>query len=141
MDDLTVDIKLKYPDPDLLHGLSARAVTINPADKVAADPDYFTHPISAGPYVVTEYTPNGPLKMKENPNYVNGPMVVKNIEIASVPGPDLQGPPARHRRARLRLGSPDRGEGQLPAGSPPVHHRGQWREHALPEHGPGRQGR
>jgi peptide/nickel transport system substrate-binding protein len=85
VDDLTVDIKLKYPDPDLLHGLSARAVTINPADKVAADPDYFTHPISAGPYVVTEYTPNGPLKMKENPNFVNGPMVVKNIEIASVP--------------------------------------------------------
>jgi peptide/nickel transport system substrate-binding protein len=34
---------------------------------------------------VTEYTPNGPLKMKENPNYVLGPMVVKNIEIAFVP--------------------------------------------------------
>ena len=85
VDDLTVDIKLKYPDPDLLHGLSARAVAINPADKVANDPDYFTHPVSAGPYVVTEYTPNGPLKMTENPNFVGGPMVVKNIEIASVP--------------------------------------------------------
>jgi ABC-type transport system substrate-binding protein len=85
VDDTTVDIKLKYPDPDLLHGLSARAVAVNPADKVASDPDYFTHPISAGPYVVSEYTPNGPLKMKENPNFVGGPMVVKNIEIASVP--------------------------------------------------------
>lgn len=84
-DELTVDIKLKYPDPDLLHGLSARAVTINPADKVAADPDYFLHPISAGPYVVTAYTPNGPLTMKENPNFVGGPMVVKSIEIVSVP--------------------------------------------------------
>ena len=85
VDDLTVDIKLKYPDPDLLHGLSARAVTINPADKVAANPDYFLKPISAGPYMVTEYTPNGPLKMVENPNYVFGPMVVKAIEVAFVP--------------------------------------------------------
>ena len=84
-DDLTTVITLKYPDPDLLTGLSARAIAINPADKVAADADYFLHPVSAGPYVVTEYTPNGPLKMKENPNYVLGPMVVKNVEIASVP--------------------------------------------------------
>ncbi len=85
-DELTVDIKLKYPDPDLLHGLSARAVTINPADKVAAGgADYFLKPISAGPYMVTEYTPNGPLKMTENPNFVGGPMVVKNIEVAFVP--------------------------------------------------------
>jgi peptide/nickel transport system substrate-binding protein len=85
VDPLTVDLKLKYPDPDLLNGLSARAVAINPVDKVKADADYFTHPISAGPYTVTEYTPNGPLKMTENPNYVLGPMVVKNIEIAFVP--------------------------------------------------------
>ena len=60
-------------------------MALNPADKVAADPDYFTHPISAGPYMVTEYTPNGPLKMAENPNYICGPMVVKNIEVAYVP--------------------------------------------------------
>jgi peptide/nickel transport system substrate-binding protein len=84
-DDTTVEISLKYPDPDLLQGLTARAVAINPADKVASDPDYFTHPVSAGPYVVATYTPNGPLTMKENPNFVNGPMVVKNVDIESIP--------------------------------------------------------
>jgi peptide/nickel transport system substrate-binding protein len=85
VDTLTAKLNLKYPDPDLLNGLSARAMALNPAAKVAADKDYFLHPVSAGPYMVKEYTPNKSFTMVENPNFVGGPMVVKQIEVVNVP--------------------------------------------------------
>jgi len=85
VDDVTAVLNMNYPDPDLLHGLSARAMALNPADKVASDPDYFLHPVSAGPYMVTEYTPNKSFTMAENPNWVGGPLVVKQIEVVNVP--------------------------------------------------------
>jgi len=85
VDDTTAILHMNYPDPDLLLGLTGRSLSINPADKVASDPDYFMHPVSAGPYVVTEFTPNKTLHMQENPNYVFGPMVVKAIDLVYVP--------------------------------------------------------
>jgi peptide/nickel transport system substrate-binding protein len=85
VDDLTATLTLKYPDPDLINGLSARAIALNPADKLASDPDYLLHPVSAGPYMVTEFTPNKSIHLAENPNYVGGPMVVKGIDILYVP--------------------------------------------------------
>lgn len=83
-DDLTAVLTMNYPDPDILHGLSARAVALNPADRVN-DEDYYLKPVSAGPYVVAEYVPNGNIRLEENPNYINGEMVVKTIEIVNVP--------------------------------------------------------
>jgi len=85
VDPLTAKLNLRYPDPDLLHGLSARAMALNPAAKVAADKDYFLHPVSAGPYMVKEFTPNKSFTMVENPNFVGGPMVVKQIEVVNIP--------------------------------------------------------
>ncbi len=85
VDDTTAILHMDYPDPDLLLGLTGRSLSINPADKMASDPDYFMHPVSAGPYVVTEFTPNKTLHMQENPNYVFGPMVVKGIDLVYVP--------------------------------------------------------
>ncbi len=85
IDDLTAQLNLKYPDPDLMNGLSARALALNPADQLANDPDYFLHPVSAGPYMVTDYTPNGNIHLEANPNYVGGPMVVQGIDIVYVP--------------------------------------------------------
>jgi len=85
VDDLTADLIMNYPDPDLLHGLTARAMALNPADQLANDPDYLLHPVSAGPYMVAEYTPNQSIHLAENPNYVGGPMVVKGIDLVYVP--------------------------------------------------------
>jgi peptide/nickel transport system substrate-binding protein len=85
IDDLTAQLNLKYADPDLWNGLSARALALNPADAVTNDPDYFLHPVSAGPYMVTEYTPNSTLHLAANPNYVGGPMVVQGIDVMYVP--------------------------------------------------------
>ncbi len=85
VDAVTAKLTLKYPDPDLWNGLSARAMALNPAAKVASDKDYFLHPVSAGPYMVKEFTPNKSFTMVENPNFVGGPMVVKQIELVNVP--------------------------------------------------------
>lgn len=85
IDDLTAELTLTYPDPDLWNGLSARAIALNPAEQVLNDPDYFLHPVSAGPYMVTEYTPNSTIHLEANPNYVKGPMVVQGIDIVYVP--------------------------------------------------------
>jgi ABC-type transport system substrate-binding protein len=85
-DDLTADLIMNYPDPDLLHGLSARAMALNPADQLAADTEgYLLKPVSAGPYMVTEFTPNQSIHLQANPNYVGGPMVVQGIDIEYVP--------------------------------------------------------
>ena len=41
--------------------------------------------MSAGPYVVKEWIPNSNRALlEENPNYVNGPMAIKQIEIVYV---------------------------------------------------------
>lgn len=86
IDDLTAQLNLKYPDPDLFHGLSARAMALNPADRLAEDLEgYLLAPVSAGPYMVTEYTPNASIHLQANPNYVKGPMVVQGIDIVYVP--------------------------------------------------------
>jgi ABC-type transport system substrate-binding protein len=85
VDDLTAVLHLNYPDPDLLNGLSGRAMALNPASLMASDPDYLLHPVSAGPYMVKEFTPNKTFTMVENPNYIGGPMVVKEVEISYVP--------------------------------------------------------
>lgn len=85
-DDLTADLIMNYPDPDLWHGLSARAMALNPADKLAADLEgYLLNPVSAGPYMVTEFTPNQSIHLQANPNYVGGPMVVQGIDVVHVP--------------------------------------------------------
>lgn len=84
VDPLTAKLNLKYPDPDLLNGLSARAMALNPASKMGSA-DYYLKPVSAGPYMVKEFTPNKSFTMVENPNFVGGPMVVKQIEVVNVP--------------------------------------------------------
>lgn len=85
VDDLTATLNLKYPDPDLLNGLAGRAMALNPASKLASDPEYLLHPVSAGPYMVTQYTPNKSIHLQANPNYIGGPMVVQGIDIVYVP--------------------------------------------------------
>lgn len=83
--DTTVKVNLAYPDPDILTELTGRAMAINPAKEVAGDPNYFNHPVSAGPYVVQNYSPGQQnVTLVENPNYWGGPMMAKKIIVAGV---------------------------------------------------------
>ena len=48
-------------------------------------PTNFLHPVSAGPYVLVDWTPGAPeWVLEENPNYVNGPMAIKQLIFRAV---------------------------------------------------------
>lgn len=87
IDDRTAVVNLKSPDPDLLSWFAERALQLHPKSLIESDPNYWTHPVSAGPYVVDQGWEPGSstFRASENPNYVHGPMAAKAIEIDSVP--------------------------------------------------------
>jgi peptide/nickel transport system substrate-binding protein len=89
VDDQTAVVNLNGPDPDLLSWFAERALSLHPKSEVESDPDYWSHPVSGGPYMVDEsWTPGSDVfKAVENPNYPKGPMMAKSIEIVSVPDP------------------------------------------------------
>lgn len=85
-DDRTIVFSLKAPYPDLFSALAFQYIVLHPKEKIEADPDYFTHPVSSGPYMIKEWTPGTPTALlAANPNYVGGQPVIREIEIVSVP--------------------------------------------------------
>lgn len=89
VDDLTAVVHLNGPDPDLLSWFAERSLALHPKSEVESDPDYWSHPVSGGPYMVDKsWTPGSDVfRAEENPNYPKGPMMAKTIEIVSVPDP------------------------------------------------------
>jgi len=84
-DDSTLVWKFTSPNPDFLQYLGRIFLQIHPKRLVESDPDYFEHPLSAGPYFVKEWVPNSNRALlEENPFYVNGPMSIKQIELVYV---------------------------------------------------------
>ena len=84
-DDSTIVFTLSAPWPEFLFQISDRYLAIHPRSKVEGDPNYFTHPVSAGPYVVSSWNPGDTtMTLDENPKYVGGPMSIKQIEFADV---------------------------------------------------------
>lgn len=81
--DTTVVFKMSSLFLDLETQLAeCNVIAIHPRSKVEADPtNYFNKPVSAGPYLVKEWTPGtASILLAENPNYVGGPMAVKELE-------------------------------------------------------------
>lgn len=87
VDERTAVVHLNGPDPDLLSWFAERSLQLHPKSLVESDEDYWSHPVSGGPFMVEEgWTPGGnTFRAVENPNYPNGPMMAKTIEIVSVP--------------------------------------------------------
>lgn len=85
-DDRTVVFHLSQPYLGLSITLGHMAMNIHPKAQVEADPDYFNHPVSSGQYVLKEWTPGASTwTIEENPNYVGGPSMIREIEISAVP--------------------------------------------------------
>lgn len=84
----TVEIVLEKPFPNLLIGLSDHAYAIFPKAKIEADPDFFKKMpvVGSGQYVLTEWTSGAPeWAMEENPNFFDGPSMIKRLEFVAVP--------------------------------------------------------
>ena len=85
-DDVTLVWTLETPNIQFTYWFGMQFLLIHPKKLIEADPDYFEHPVSAGPYVVTEWIPGTDRALLvENPNYVHGPMAIREIEIINVP--------------------------------------------------------
>lgn len=84
-DDSTIVFTLSAPWPEFLFQISDRYLAMHPRSKVEGDPNYFTHPVSAGPYAVSSWNPGDTsMTLDDNPHYVGGPMSIKEIEFADV---------------------------------------------------------
>jgi peptide/nickel transport system substrate-binding protein len=84
-DDTTIVFTLSAPWPEFLFQTADRYLALHPRAKVEADANYFTHPVSAGPYVVSSWNPGDTsMILDENPKYVSAPMSIKQVEFADV---------------------------------------------------------
>ncbi|MEV0714565.1 ABC transporter substrate-binding protein [Asanoa sp. NPDC050611] len=86
-DERTAKVNLKGPDPDLLSWFAERALQLHPKKLIESDKDYWSHPVSGGPYMIDKgWTPGSDVfRAVENPNYPKGPMMAKAIEMVSIP--------------------------------------------------------
>ncbi len=86
VDDLTMVWTLSQPEVNFIHFFAFQFFLIHPREQIESDPEYFTHPVSAGPYMLQDWIPGAPTAvLVENPNYVHGPMMIRQLEIVSVP--------------------------------------------------------
>jgi peptide/nickel transport system substrate-binding protein len=84
-DDRTIVWKLKAPYPDFPDVLAQQYLLMHPHEAVEADAEsYFKHPVSAGPFMIADWTPGGPsMTVKANPQYWATPKL-KGIKFQSV---------------------------------------------------------
>jgi ABC-type transport system substrate-binding protein len=86
VDERTIVFKMTSPYLGLVEALADMGMAIHPKSQIEADADYFIHPVSAGPYVLKDWTPgDSTWVLEENPNYVRGPMAIRSVELVAVP--------------------------------------------------------
>jgi peptide/nickel transport system substrate-binding protein len=84
VDDLTVDIVTKAPDPILLYRL--RTMRIVPQE-YSQDPDFAESPIGTGPYEFVAWDRGSSLTIKASPDWRGDQPSVKEVEIRFIPDP------------------------------------------------------
>lgn len=85
-DDVTLEWTLETPNPDFVYWFAMQFLLVHPKELIESDADYFKHPVSAGPYVLEDWIPGTDRALLvENPNYVHGPMAMREIELINVP--------------------------------------------------------
>lgn len=89
VDDATVDLVLKEPDPVLLTKLAGYGAMIVPPKYHAevGDAAFNAKPIGTGPFKVTEYTPKVGVKLEANPNYWGGAPKLSELEYRFIEEP------------------------------------------------------
>lgn len=82
----TIVWTLSQPEPDFLYFFGFQYVLVHPKGQLENNPDYFSSPVSSGPYVLTEGgAGSSRLVLDENPNYVHGPVAISRLELIAVP--------------------------------------------------------
>lgn len=85
-DATTIVFRLSQPEPDFLYFFGYQWILIHPKSNLESDPDYFSHPISSGPYVLKDGgAGSSQLTLVANPNYVHAPLAISQLVLISVP--------------------------------------------------------
>jgi len=89
IDDMTVDMKLKSPDPVLLTKLAGYGAMIVPPKYVQEKgADFFNaNPVGTGPFKFTSYTPKIDIKLAANPDYWGGAPKLSELEYRFIAEP------------------------------------------------------
>jgi len=86
IDDYTLKIRLKRPFSPFLGLLTMTAAYVVPFEEVErSGPDFSSHPVGTGPFVLKEWLPNRELKLERRGDYFDGPAKVKGIIYRIIP--------------------------------------------------------
>ncbi|MEW6675571.1 MAG: ABC transporter substrate-binding protein [Nitrospirota bacterium] len=86
MDDYTLEICLKKPFSPFLSLLTMTAAYVVPKEEVERwGPDFSSHPVGTGPFVLKEWLPNRELKLEKREGYFDVPAKVKGIIYRIIP--------------------------------------------------------
>jgi peptide/nickel transport system substrate-binding protein len=89
VDDLTVRIRTKTPDPLLPTRMSRYPTYIVPPDyaKSVGAEAFARKPVGTGPYAVTEFVPDDHVTMQANPGYWRGKPAIDTVVWRAIPEP------------------------------------------------------
>ncbi len=86
IDDYTLQIRLKKPFSPFLSLLTMSAAYVVPREEVERlGPDFSSHPIGTGPFVLKEWLPNRELRLVKRENYFASPAKVRGIIYRIIP--------------------------------------------------------
>lgn len=80
----TVVFTLKEKHAPMLADLAMYAFSVLPQKAVEADKQFFTHPITSGPFTVSHYDANALVTLTANPDYYGTKPKIKTVDISIV---------------------------------------------------------
>jgi ABC-type transport system substrate-binding protein len=86
IDDYTIQFRLKKPFSPFLKLLAMTAAYVVPQEEVGRwGPDFSTHPVGTGPFVLKEWRPNREIILEKREDYFSAPAKVKGIIYRIIP--------------------------------------------------------
>jgi oligopeptide transport system substrate-binding protein len=85
-DDYTLKIKLKKPFSPFIRLLTMTAAYVVPREEVEKwGPDFSSHPVGTGPFIMREWLPNREIRLEKRDDYFDVPAKVKGIVYRIIP--------------------------------------------------------
>ena len=86
IDDYTIQLRLKKPFSPFLKLLAMTAAYVVPREEVGRwGPDFSSHPVGTGPFVLKEWRPNREIILEKREDYFSAPAKVKGIIYRIIP--------------------------------------------------------
>jgi peptide/nickel transport system substrate-binding protein/oligopeptide transport system substrate-binding protein len=85
-DDYTLEVRLKKPFSPFLSLLAMTAAYVVPKEEAEKwGPDFSSHPVGTGPFILAEWLPNREIRLEKREDYFDNPAKVKGIIYRVIP--------------------------------------------------------